>query len=249
VPDEDPADELYAAPLDEFVARRNALAKALRAEKRRDEAAAVAALRRPSAGAWALNQVERTDPERIGGFLLLVERFRAATDAAMAGDAQDLRAVQSESRPAIDDVVRAAMAAVTEAGRNASDDLRRTVADTLHAALVDPAVARDLQRGRLADDHAAPGFGFGVGGAEVTDLAVARAARRPKEESPKESKADAEARRAELRARREREREAERLERRAGDLERKAAEAEQRAVELRADADAARAEADAAATD
>ncbi|HEX8105745.1 MAG TPA: hypothetical protein VF533_24225, partial [Solirubrobacteraceae bacterium] len=52
-------DALFALPLEEFVPARDALAKALRAEKRREDAKAVAALRRPSLGAWAVNQVVR----------------------------------------------------------------------------------------------------------------------------------------------------------------------------------------------
>jgi hypothetical protein len=248
VPDADPGDELYGAPLDEFVARRNALAKELRAEKERELAAEVAALRKPSAGAWALNQVARTDHGLVAALLGLVDRFRQATDDALAGDASGLREVQGDARPAVDDLVGAAMAVVADSGRGATDDLRRRVADTLRAALVDPAVARDLDAGRLTDDHAAPGFGFGVGGAEVTDLAAARAKRRPKEAASGQDRAEAEARRQELQAQREREKEVERLERRAADLERKAADAEERAAALRAEADAARAEADAAAT-
>lgn len=41
-------DDLYALPLDRFVPERGTLAKALRADRRRDEAKDVAALRKPS---------------------------------------------------------------------------------------------------------------------------------------------------------------------------------------------------------
>ena len=53
-------DDLYGLPLDRFVAERGALAKALRADGRRDEASRVAALRKPSVAAWAVNQLART---------------------------------------------------------------------------------------------------------------------------------------------------------------------------------------------
>jgi len=50
---EERLDELYALPLDEFTAARNELAKALRAEGKREEADAVKALAKPSVTAWA----------------------------------------------------------------------------------------------------------------------------------------------------------------------------------------------------
>ncbi|HEX8206307.1 MAG TPA: hypothetical protein VF587_09635, partial [Solirubrobacteraceae bacterium] len=58
----DDVDALYCRPLDEFVPARAELAKALRADGRRDEAAAVAKLPKPSVAAWAVNQVVRTQP-------------------------------------------------------------------------------------------------------------------------------------------------------------------------------------------
>ena len=50
----DEADELYGLPLDEFTAARDALAKRLRGEKRREDADAVKALKRPSVAAGAI---------------------------------------------------------------------------------------------------------------------------------------------------------------------------------------------------
>ena len=58
----DELDALYGLAPEEFVAARDALARRLRKEGRREEAAEVAARRRPSAAAWALNQVARQAP-------------------------------------------------------------------------------------------------------------------------------------------------------------------------------------------
>jgi hypothetical protein len=55
----DEADELYGLALDAFVPERDALAKRLRADGRRDEANEVKALRKPSVAAWAVNQAVR----------------------------------------------------------------------------------------------------------------------------------------------------------------------------------------------
>src|SRR5437016_4004073 len=54
------APDLYALPLERFVPERAVLAKSLRDEQRRDEAARVSALRKPSIAAWAVNQLART---------------------------------------------------------------------------------------------------------------------------------------------------------------------------------------------
>ncbi len=67
-------DELYGLPLERFVPERAALVKALRAEGRREDAAQVAKLRKPSVAAWAVNQLVRT-------------QGRAAAELFAAGDA------------------------------------------------------------------------------------------------------------------------------------------------------------------
>ena len=66
--------DLYGLPLERFVPERTALARGFRSAGRRDEAAAVAALRKPSVAAWAVNQLIRT-------------QRRAVADLFQAGDA------------------------------------------------------------------------------------------------------------------------------------------------------------------
>src|SRR4051812_41791529 len=53
---------LYALPPDEFVAARNAAAKAWKQAGRKDEAAALGALRKPSVVEGALNRTAHRDP-------------------------------------------------------------------------------------------------------------------------------------------------------------------------------------------
>ena len=52
-------DRLYGVPLDEFVAERDQLAKRLNKDGDREAGARVKALRKPTVGAWALNQAVR----------------------------------------------------------------------------------------------------------------------------------------------------------------------------------------------
>jgi hypothetical protein len=152
---DDDVDRLYELAPEAFVGARNDLVRALRAEKRRDEASAVAALRRPSAAAWALNQVARREPALVDRALEAGAALKAATDAAVAGDASALRTAASEDRAASDAAIDAAIAVL---GR---PDARQQVAATLRAAVLDDTVAEQLRRGVLTADHDASGFGFG----------------------------------------------------------------------------------------
>lgn len=249
--------QLYAQPLADFVAARNALVKELRAAKRRDEATGVAALRKPTSTAWALNQVARQQPEKVDRALAAGAALRAATDAAVGGDGSALRVATQEDRVAVDDLAAAAEAALGRTG------LRPQVAATLRAATADDALAGALRNGVLDTDPDVSGFGFGVdpGG----PLAPARPApakrpqvarRRPHDRSEADDTASvpapaaapisklavgvaADARAAARRERQARRAELARLEQRAARLAAAAVRAEAAAVQARADADAA----------
>ena len=58
-------DRMYAGPLDEFVARRNELARSLSKEGDREGAEGVKELRKPSVAAWAVNQLARPEKMRL----------------------------------------------------------------------------------------------------------------------------------------------------------------------------------------
>lgn len=237
----DDADELYDLDPGEFTAARNALAKRLRAEKRKDEATTVAALRRPTPAAWALNQLARRSPEVIEAALDAVEALQAATDAAIAGEAGQIRAATAAERAATGEVVDAArehLGARTEG-------LRQVIIGTLRAAATDPDVAAELRSGRLSSEHEPAGFGFGadVGGFELGAPAAAPAPApkkskpaAPRRQAPTGGSDDktaqrkaAAAEKAAAKARAEAAKEAERLARAADRLEQSAERAERTA--------------------
>jgi hypothetical protein len=65
-PDDDARiDELYGLPVGDFVAAREALARELRSAGRKDAAAAVHSLRRPTIVPWSINQVARTHADQV----------------------------------------------------------------------------------------------------------------------------------------------------------------------------------------
>jgi len=113
---------LYALPLDEFVAERNAAAKASRREGRKDDAAALAALRKPSVVESALNRTAHRDPDTTRAW---AEATRRADDAQSAtiggGDAAALRTAVAELRTATAAMVDAAVTTIGDEHKR--DDL------------------------------------------------------------------------------------------------------------------------------
>ena len=84
---------LYATVPTEFVAARNALVKELRHAKERDEAALVAALRKPDWTDWALNVVAAEHTDAVDEFATAAGDVRDAQSAAIEGrDGPDVRA-------------------------------------------------------------------------------------------------------------------------------------------------------------
>jgi hypothetical protein len=109
---------LYATVPTEFVAARNAVVKDLRRAKERDEAAVVAALRRPDWTDWALNVAAAEHTDAVDEFARAASDVRDAQTAAIEGrDGPDVRAALRTLRERTADVIRAAVAALEGAGR------------------------------------------------------------------------------------------------------------------------------------
>jgi hypothetical protein len=107
----DAADELFDVEPRRFVERRDEVVRALRADDRADEAAAVRKLRRPTVAVWALNQIARHDVNAVDALL------RAGTELAAAqrrGDGAALRRAAEEINGAVGDLVAAAARRIGE---------------------------------------------------------------------------------------------------------------------------------------
>jgi len=110
--------ELFATPPPDFVAARNEVVKALRKEKARDDATAVAALRRPGWDDWSLNAVASSDPDVVAGFVDAAAQVRDAQAAAIEGrDGPDIRTALRDLRDRSADLVRLADGALGGVGR------------------------------------------------------------------------------------------------------------------------------------
>ena len=189
-------DDLYGTPLDRFVPERTELAKALRKEGRREEAAAVAALRKPSVAAWAVNQLIRTQGRSVNDLFDAGDALRHAHEQAASGqgDAQALRKATQGERAAVDTLVQAARGLLTSDGHELSPAVIDRVADTLRAAALDPEARAQVSEGRLEHELRHVGLGF------LGDLGAApapapkRKAPAPKRKQDQQQKAEAEAR-------------------------------------------------------
>jgi len=138
-------DRLYAAPLEEFVERRNALAKALRQEGKTDEAAQVAGLRKPVAAAWVVNRLARDERGKVRALIRATESVKAGRKGADA-----------RFREAVEALTSAARSVVGGSGKQPSETVLRDVATTLRAAAAaDPEL---LAAGRLETTVEPSGF-------------------------------------------------------------------------------------------
>jgi hypothetical protein len=152
----DVVEELYGAPLDEFVAVRDARARELRAAGRREEADAVKRLRKPSVAGWAVNQIRRTDPGAIEGLMAAGAALRQARSGA-------LRNAAREEREAVSDLVDQAGRVLREAGRKPSASTIDDIRDTLHAAALEETARELVGAGRVVEPMRAVGFGVAPG--------------------------------------------------------------------------------------
>ncbi len=231
-------DDLYGLPLDKFTPERNALARELRNAGQRAEAAEVAALRKPSVAAWAVNQLVRTQRKDVSGLFEAGDALRSAQDDVVAGrgDGRALRAAVERERAAVDALTGAARGLLTSEGHELSQTIIDRVADTLNAAALDDDARARVKDGRLERELRHVGLGVGATGG-LPAPAPARPKKQPAVDRAAEEQAERE--RAEARAEaRATEREARRRLERAERAHNAAAERRERAAQALEEAEA-----------
>jgi hypothetical protein len=138
------AEELYGLPPDEFMAARDALAKAA---GDREAARAIKALRKPSLAAWALNQLVRQQRPAVEELIALGDDLRQAQER-LAGD--ELRALGRQRHQLVRAVAGQAADLARTMGRPLSPAVVEQVARSLDAALTDRDNAALLLSGQLS---------------------------------------------------------------------------------------------------
>src|SRR4051794_26711608 len=155
---EERIDALYAGPLEEFIAARDALAKELRAHKDKDGAATVKALRKPTVAAWAVNQIVHRSGDDVRALVDIGDDLRAAHEALLEGHGDGgVREATAKRRKAVGDLTDRAVAEL--GGGAAGEAQREAISRTFDAAVADPEAAETVVGGRLIKElHAPSGF-------------------------------------------------------------------------------------------
>ena len=242
---------LYGEDPTDFISRRAALVKELRAQGQPDLARRVASLRRPGVSVWAVNRLRHAAPDQLQALTEAGAQLREAQIAALSGEAvSDLRSLLSAHSAAVQRASDAAAGFLVDQGQRVSEVVRQRLQTTLRAASLGPPELRAaLADGRLVADQEPGGFGAfeGVEPGVTPEARPARMAPAPSRPDPQLVARAREARAAaDTQARRARDamEEARRLRERADRLARGAEEASSEAVaaEERAQLAAGRAE-------
>jgi DNA repair exonuclease SbcCD ATPase subunit len=136
--------DLYALPPEDFTAARDAAAK---------EDKSLKALRKPSVSAWVVNTLTREQPDLLQQLVELGGQLREATQARQG---EELRALTEQRHQLVQAVTEQAVGLVD---REISAPVRTEVAQTLEAAMADPASAEAVQSGQLVRALSYAGFG------------------------------------------------------------------------------------------
>lgn len=156
---DDRVKNLYAGPLEEFVAERNALARTLRETGEPHAAAEVRSLRKPTVPAWALNQLSHRQPGQVERLLEAADRLGQVQLQAMTGgrSAGELREAITAYRDAMENLTRMTAEVLEQAGISPASHMAEVTA-SLQAATVDEEARRHLREGTVTRPFAAPGL-------------------------------------------------------------------------------------------
>jgi hypothetical protein len=177
----DPHD-LYGLPLERFVPERDDMTKALRQGGEREKAREVAALRKPSVAAWAVNQLIRTQTQPVAALFRAgdaLQQTQANVLAGRGGGGDALREALTEERRAVEELVAKATGLLTSQGHELTPTTLERVSETLHAAALDSEARAQLEAGCLHRElrHVGLGAGGALGG--PSPARPARPARKP----------------------------------------------------------------------
>lgn len=163
---EDELDRLYSLPLDEFTSERNSIAKAAKDEGDDDAAKRVKSLKKPSVGAWTLNQLARRHTDEVA------ELLSVRDDLERAESAQELRDLTRRRRDLVAKLSKMARSILEQSEHGGSHATVEKVSQGLLAA--GGGDERELLRkGRLSREPMASGLealGFGVDAGDGVDV-------------------------------------------------------------------------------
>lgn len=152
----DVLDELYAVAPEDFVATRTALATSARAAGDRQSASAIAALRKPTVAAWAINALVHERPLALEPFRDFAPRLRRAQSTL---DARVMRELRGERDEVLGSVITSVEFVAERHERPLTPASIDEVRTTLVAALADEAAQAAVLSGHLVRPLTYAGFG------------------------------------------------------------------------------------------
>ncbi|HBB86558.1 MAG TPA: hypothetical protein DC047_02960 [Blastocatellia bacterium] len=155
---ENDLDALFRLPPAEFTGARNELAAGLKKSGRRDEAARVKALAKPSISAWAVNQLYWRHREAFDQLIASAERFRKVQASPKGGKIADMRTALDARREALTHLSDLATSLLRDAGQNPSPDTIHRITTTLEGISAYASRRDGPPAGRLTQDVDPPGF-------------------------------------------------------------------------------------------
>lgn len=152
---EDELEWLYSLPREDFISARDNAAKRARGDGDRERAARLRELKKPSAGAAALNLAVRDDRAGAERMLIAAERLERAQAGALGGaGGAALREAMAAHQEAVEKVV----GGVRDRSGPLPANLLDRVRQTLHALAGNEELKAEFAAGRLTADHESVGF-------------------------------------------------------------------------------------------
>jgi hypothetical protein len=175
---------LHGLPLAQFTAARDDLAKRLRSEGDREGAKEITRLRKPTAAAWALNQVSRDDPRGVDELIVAGQRLRDGQERLLAaGDREPLDRATAQERQLVKDLARHAERQLVGAGQSVSAAVQSKLWATLRAVAVDSEARELISAGRLVRDYEISDLGLGFAQAQTPRASPAEAPPPPRSDA------------------------------------------------------------------
>ena len=148
--------ELYGLHPDEFLGARRTLAAQAKADRETGLAKAIDSIRKPTAAAWAINQLVRARPADVER---LVDLAAGLHEAQEKMDGAALKTLSRERTKLVDELVRSTTEVAKAAGGAMSTPVANQVRETFVAALATTAAAEAVGSGQLTRALSYAGFG------------------------------------------------------------------------------------------
>lgn len=148
--------QLYGLAPESFLDARRELAARAKADRDTGLAKAIASVRKPTAAAWAVNQLARQRPAEVERLLELADALHRAQDAM---DGAALKTLGRQRTTLVDELVRATAEVAGEAGAALSAPVANQVRETFVAALASTSAAEAVGSGQLTRALSYAGFG------------------------------------------------------------------------------------------